>query len=568
MGIIEKIGEKVNPDNPIIGFILAVGYVILAILLVIFLPTIMCFGNEGLKREMQSSGMGGLQIMVAIMAIVLPVYVLREHEGGFSFGGGGSRSGKKFGDQGSAKKGTKNSLSGLTGADGIVLSSRVRLAADKSCEHIAIIGPTGSGKSSCFYIPNLLEMNGTWSAVVTDPKAEMYNLCGPYLRQQGYDILKLAPLEEDNEFCYNPLLIASNPDEIDTLSQVILTNGGKSVEQSTGSSSGGAEWISMSQPLLSAAFIWARYCGKEKTIYEAIKFILDSNLETMEQEFRKNEAAYDKFLLFKTSSGSEKTMSSIKTTLASNVQLFTRASTKRFTRTPFVITPDGRRKLDRSLLYDPKALREKPTIVFICCPETRSIEQMPLMSVLYTQTLEKTMEHKDGQPIMFLLDEFANIGIIPTIANIAATARSRRISLSLGLQGMEQLKENYGDDKASNLLNNLKTKVIFSGLTGESAEYVSELTGVTTVETKSFSKNSGQGFDIIGTTSKSASATQRKLYTPDEIRRLPDDKVLIIAHNRDPVEDKKNSWFKLKKYQDKVNGAKEEKKDEDEGIEI
>ena len=551
----ERLGSKVYPDNGIIGFGIEIGYSIALILITIFLPEILSFGDPILRSEMV--GVGGFQIMFFIIGIILPIHFLRGE--GFSFGGAGFGSGarSKYGDQGSAKKGTSASLKGLTGNDGIVLSLKNRLSADKSCEHIAIIGPTGSGKSSCFYIPNLLEFDGKWSAVVTDPKGEMHDLCGPYLRSMGYRTLKLAPLDTDSEFNYNPILIAENADELDALAQLILTNGGKSVEQATGSSSGGAEWIAMSQPLLAAAFIWARYCGKEKTIYEAVKFILDADLKTMENEFKKNEAAYDKFLLFKTSGGSERTMSSIKTTLSSNVQLFTRESTKRFTSTPAKRNADGKRVLDKNRLFNPKILRKEPTVVFICCPETQSIAQMPLMSVLYSQTLEKCMEHKEGHKIMFLLDEFANIGIIPTIANIAATARSRGIALAIGLQGMEQLEENYGQEKAANLLNNLKTKIIFSGLTGQSAEYASQLTGVTTVETTSFSRNSGQGFDILGTTSSSKNAVQRQLYTPDEIRRLNEDTVLIIAHNRDSVEDKKNSWFKQKKYKDRVQQGKE-----------
>lgn len=560
----ERLGSKVYPDNGIIGFVIEIAYSIALILITIFLPEILSMGDPVLRSQM--IGVGGFQMMFLVIGIILPIHFLRGEGISFSGAGFGSGARGKYGDQGSAKKGTSASLKGLTGNDGIVLSLRNRLSAEKSCEHIAIIGPTGSGKSSCFYIPNLLEFKSNkeqnekeakWSAVVTDPKGEMYDLCGPYLRSKGYRTIKLAPLESDSEFYYNPILIAKDPDELDALAQLILTNGGKSVEQATGSSSGGAEWIGMSTPLFAAALIWARYCGKEKTVYEAVKFILDSDLKTMEGEFKKNQAAYDKFLLFKTSGGSERTMSSIKTTLSSNVQLFTRESTKRFTSTPSKRNAEGKRVLDKNRLFNPKILREEPIVVFICCPETQSIAQMPLMSVLYSQILEKCMEYKGERKIMFLLDEFANIGIIPTIASIAATARSRGICLALGLQGMEQLEENYGQEKAANLLNNLKTKIIFAGLTGQSAEYASELAGVTTVETKSFSRNSGQGFDLLGTTSSSKNAIQRQLYTPDEIRRLPEDTVLIIAHNRDTVEDKKNSWFKQKKYKNRVQEGKE-----------
>ena len=57
---------------------------------------------------------------------------------------------------GTAKIGDVSSLEGLVGDDGLLLSKKVQLA-EKTCfEHLAIIGPTGSGKSSTFFIPNLL----------------------------------------------------------------------------------------------------------------------------------------------------------------------------------------------------------------------------------------------------------------------------------------------------------------------------------------------------------------------------------------------------------------------------
>ena len=416
--LIEKIGSKVCPDNGVIGFLIEIGYCIGLFLLTKFLPNIMSGGDPVLRSQL--SGMAGFQIMIFITGVILPIYFLKG--GGISIGGSGAAG--KYGDQGSAKKGTSSSLRGLTGNDGIVLSLKNRLAAAPSCEHIAVIGPTGAGKSSCFYIPNLLEFDGKWSAVVTDPKGEMYDLCGPYLRMKGYETVKLAPLEADCKYNYNPILLADTPDELDSLAQLILTNGGKSVEQATGSSSGGAEWIAMAQPLLAAAFIWVRYCGKERTIYEAVKFILDTDkLDVMEKEFKKNDGAYDKFLLFKSSGGSERTMSSIKTTLASNVQLFTRESSKRFTATPFKMV-DGKRVLDKSKLFNPKILRKKPAVVFICCPETQSIAQMPLMSVLYSQILEKCMENKEGNRIMFLLDEFANSATRSTVKTVEMTAKA------------------------------------------------------------------------------------------------------------------------------------------------
>ena len=178
------------------------------------------------------------------------------------------------------------------------------------------------------------------------------------------------------------------------------------------------------------------------------------------------------------------------------------------------------------------------------------------MSVFFTQLLDITMEISSGQPILYMLDEFANIGIIPSIATVTATARSRRIGISVGLQGVEQLKRNYGEENANDIMNNLKTKMIYSGLTGSSAQYVSDLAGVTTIETKSYSTQPQTGQDIATSLfagqSVQKSGTRRELITPDEVRRMDEDKVLIIAHNRNPVYDTKNSYYKNKKYNDRI----------------
>jgi type IV secretion system protein VirD4 len=165
--------------------------------------------------------------------------------------------------------------------------------------------------------------------------------------------------------------------------------------------------------------------------------------------------------------------------------------------------------------------------------------------------------YPDGQPILFYLDEFANIGVIPIITSVVTTARSRRIGISLGLQGVEQLERNYGKENATTILNNLKTKLVFSGLTGDSAKYVSDLSGFTTIETKNYTQNSGQpGQDMITNlfsgNSVSKSGTRRELITPDEVRRMKEDTVLIIAHNKNPVYDKKNTYYNQDKYKKKL----------------
>lgn len=520
-------------------------------------------------------GITAFQVLIFIMLIMIPIVILAKNDMlgsigdslgslGDMFSSGGSRAGNKFsksktkyGNQGTAKEGTIGDLKGLTGPDGFTLSKRIRLSKEKSYEHVMVLGPTGSGKSSSFFIPNLLDLDGTHSVVITDPKGEMHELTTPYLESLGYNIIKLEPLRPDrNDFFYNPLAVVDDATAVREMAQLILTNGNKAVEISTGSSSGGAEWINMSIPLLAASFAYVKEFGKTQSIPEAIDIILNSDLKTMDAMFKKCPDAYKLFLIFKSSSESEKTVSSIKSVLTTNVQLFTDPKVAAFVTAPLVYNADGKKVPDNERLFDPKILRKKPTALFVCVPEAKSTMMMPLMSVFFTQLLDVTMEHKDGCPILYMLDEFANIGVIPSIATVTATARSRRIGISVGIQGVEQLKRNYGDENASDIMNNLKTKMIYSGLTGNSAQYVSDLAGVTTIETKSYSTQSGAGQDVISGMfagqNVQRSGTRRELMTPDEVRRMPEEQVLIIAHNRNPVFDDKNSYYLQKRYKEKV----------------
>ena len=518
-------------------------------------------------------GMGAFQVIIFLTLIFIPAIILGK-EGmisldflsGLSLPSGrmnlsGRKNKKsKYGDQGTGYIASVGELRELGGKDGFTISKNFRLSASKSYEHVLVLGPTGSGKSSSFFIPNLLDLDGKHSAVVTDPKGEMYRKCSHYLKTLGYNIVKLEPFNlTDDDYRYNPILITDEDEEIHEMAQLILTNGGKSVELATGASSGNAEWVNMSVPLLAAAMAYVKEYGKRRSVTEAIDIILNDSLDEMEAKFKRNKIAYRQFSVFKQSSGSEKTMSSIKSVLTSNVQLFLQEKIENFTTLPVTYNEFGKKSPDMSKLFDPAILRRQPTVLFVCVPEKRSTYMMPLMSVFYTQLLDMTLKEA-GCPILFFLDEFANIGIIPSISNVAATARSREIGLSLGLQGVEQLERNYGKENAADLLNNLKTKLIYSGLTGDSAQYVSDLSGVTTIETKNYSSGGMSGAttmeSLFAGSQVSKSGTRRELITKDEVRTMHEDTVLIIAHNKQPVYDKKNSYYKFAKYQNKLNQNK------------
>jgi type IV secretory pathway TraG/TraD family ATPase VirD4 len=64
---------------------------------------------------------------------------------------------------------------------GLVLAPGLRLSAEESFKNLVLMAPTGSGKTTRYVIPNLLELQG--SAVVTDPSGEIYQATSGYLYQ-------------------------------------------------------------------------------------------------------------------------------------------------------------------------------------------------------------------------------------------------------------------------------------------------------------------------------------------------------------------------------------------------
>ena len=469
-------------NDTIRKIIIWVIYVVLAIVVILLIPALLTFSLQtGINTMFWNSGAGALaikavQIFVGMLFLIVPLIVVGKN-GGFN-GSKASKLTRGENNQGSATKGKLSDLRGLTvpvngKGGGYTLSKKVRLSAEKSYEHVAIIGPTGAGKSTSFFIPTLLDADGTHSFVVTDPKGELHRLCGPYLKSLGMEVVKIDPLGSTggSDYLYNPLLIAEDFTQIRELAQLILVNGAKTVEIQMGGQGGGgqAEWINMSTPLFAAALAWSRKFGTKKSINEAIDICLNigetaKDLAKAEELFKKDPIAHKNYLIFKSAGGSEKTVSSIKSVLTSNIQLFLDDKVEMFVRTPSKIDKaTGKKVIDYSKLFDPRKLREKPMAVFVCVPETKSDYMAPLMSVFYSQLLTSNMNYFDNDkyktPILYLLDEFANIGIIPLIATIAATARSRKLGLSIGIQGVDQLDRNYGKENAQNLLNNLKEEM-------------------------------------------------------------------------------------------------------------
>jgi len=420
-----------------------------------------------------------------------------------------------------SRLGSQKDLGKLLGNDGLIISKNFQLSFKKTLEGVVVIAPTGEGKTTSIFLPNLLSNDlPKGSKIVADPKGELFELTSEYQRSIGIEPILFEPL--GNNAHYNPLDHCKDLTEVRELASNLVQNGDLAIQLASGRGGGTSDWINSAIPLLTAMLL---IC---KTISGATKILISTPQLELPNLFENcgNADAMEQFNIFMSSAGSPKTASSTISTLLTAMQLFTDHDLINSTS-----------KSD----FAPKDLREKPICLYIKYDVSKSNYLSPFLSIFFNQLIDKIMYAK-GLPVLFMLDEFANIGRLNNFNQVVSVGRSEGLGFMICLQNLTQLTSVYGESNATTILNNLKTKCILPSISDYKAlNYISNLCGDKEVETESTNDKG-----------KSHSKTTKRLFTADEIRRIDDDEILIIAHNKLPFMDEQNTYYNQSKYTNNV----------------
>ncbi|WP_161804972.1 type IV secretory system conjugative DNA transfer family protein [Peribacillus butanolivorans] len=405
----------------------------------------------------------------------------------------------------------------------LLLSQHIKLRQEKFFQHCLIISATGTGKSASILLPQIKNLDGNISAVVTDPKAELYKKTYRELVEKGLKPVLLKLDRPEVSIKYNLLSNCRNPNDVQKLAEAIL----------------GAqddEWGRMGVPLLSA-FLFRQYF-QGGTITDVVKDLAEcpQDIYEMELEYFKEEDVnkYSKmaFGQFKKVSGAGNAVGSLFLTIQGKMKVFEYENIEE-------ISKGDSFKID--------SMRREKIVLFISYPEEDSKTYEPFLSSFYFQVFNilKGDESVDesagaavGLPVYFLLDEFANIGRIPSMDNLISTIRSKKMGVEIFLQNIEQLQAVYGNDIAKTIISNCSTKLTMYGNSEESSKFFSNMAGKKEVESLSVS------FGDKGSTNYTSSIQEKPVISPDEIRRLVENEILIITSNIRPIKDYKNYYFR------------------------
>lgn len=130
-------------------------------------------------------------------------------------------------------------------------------------------------------------------------------------------------------------------------------------------------------------------------------------------------------------------------------------------------------------LNDPSA----PKILCIGNNEARFETYSPALGLILT-TVAKAMNQDNRQKSMFFVDEFPTV-FFRGVDQLIATARSRLVNVLLGFQTFAQIKKNYGDKEADNIVKLCGTRIT-GQLFDDDATKMSETIGRQKVLTKNF----------------------------------------------------------------------------------
>lgn len=416
-----------------------------------------------------------------------------------------------------------------------------------------IIGSSGSGKSRYYVMPNLAQANTSF--LVTDPKGEVQRAMGQGLKDKGYQIRSLNLIDFDRSDTFNPLRYF-NPEQAEVDCAILVEN---LITNTSGQKpSGNSDFWEKAERALLTAFVSYIYFTKgaqgtlidvvdmlakmqaseenEESISE-IDAIFESTAEYVEM-FDQNPDEYDheaaimlNGLRFSCSQYNIYTQGAGETKKSIIISLGVRMAPLHMAQLRRILGSDT---------IDADQVGKRRSAIFLVIPDSHQAFSF-IASIFYELFFERNMYLADHNPsgrlevpVQCFMDEFANIGKLPSFERKIAVIRSRGISTSIIMQTYAQGKSLYKDDWET-IVGNCDSLLFLGGNEPSTTEFISKRLGKETIISQDTSEQKGTN----GSWSRSLRSQGRELMTPDEIGRLDGGTCLYLLRGIPPFKSRK-----------------------------
>lgn len=399
--------------------------------------------------------------------------------------------------------------------------------------HVMVAAGTGAGKTYSFVVPNAVAAACAGeSLVLTDPKGELTCLLAPWLKTQGYDVYVFNLQYPEWGDSWNPVLECRDDEEITAFATAIVQNAAKDSQ--------GYFVMKEIQLLKALVYLLKHDFPPEQAHLRAALSLLAWPLEALDARFQE---AYKAGKLPR--AGLEEWRGAV----SSNVDNAISGLTAKLN----VIRAEPVAKLLSGVpgdMIDMTAIGQKKAALFCVLPVNAG-HLKPVLATFYyfffRRLYQLAAEHggRLPNPTRFLLDEFANIGVVPGFTEIISTARSLGLQVQFVLQGLKQLNENYGAADAENILANCPVRLFLGGDDLTTTTYFSRQLGEAAVYSVSEHKDVTMPWDRIEIAKKKETITRRALMEPEELAGMDPLAAVCLMRWCYPLYLRKLGWEEL-----------------------
>lgn len=448
----------------------------------------------------------------------------------------------------------------LTSTESLTMNSRPNPVKYARNKNVLVIGGSGSGKTRFFVKPNLMQCQSKdypVSFVLTDPKGTLLCETGKLLQKRGYRIKILNTIDFKKSMKYNPFAYIRSEKDILKFVTALISN-------TQGQGKGGDDFWVKAETLLYQALIGYIYYeapAEEKNMNtlveminamevreddETFKNVVDFLFDKLEKE-NPNHFALRQYKKYKLAAG--KTAKSILISCGARLSPFDIDEVREMMSNDELEldTLGGYRKYNKKTKK--KEVIKQKTALFVIISDTDDSFNF-IVALAYSQMFNLLCDKADNEfggrlpvHVRCLLDEFANIGMIPKFEKLIATIRSREISACVILQAQSQLKAIYKDNMDT-IVGNMDTTLFLGGKEKTTLEEISKMIGKETIDaynmsvTKGTQESHGQNFQKLG----------RELMTVDELAVMDGAKCILQIRGERPFFSKKYDITKHKNY--------------------
>ena len=415
-------------------------------------------------------------------------------------------------------------------------------------EHVCALAPTRSGKGVGLVVPTLL----SWlqSVFILDRKGENYAMTAGWRKASGNVILRFDPAEPETGCSWNALAeirfgTRYQVSDTQNIALMVIDDDGRGIA--------GDHFRSAAYELLVGLILHALYksesVGRLPGLYDC------AHMLTGVGEFAAPDTVND---LAENEEGDPRALSGLFTEMR-DISLSSNDPAAREAK--LVISGVGRRMGNTparelgsiistannalSLYRDPIVGENTSGVDFKVadlmdhgCPVSlyfittpRNADRMrPLARLLLTQivlSLADRMEYDDTgrsktmhkHRLLLMLDEFPTLGRLEAFESALAYIAGYGIKAYLITQDVQQLYKAYTNFES--IISNCHVRVAYAPNKVETAEWMSKMTGQTTIIKEQITTSGKRFGAVLENVSSSFQEIQRPLMTPDEIMRLP-----------------------------------------------